>query len=129
MKYMGQALIRVAFTTAAIALAACNTQTSSSNPSALDLTGTWSGTGSYPNAPFELRLTQSGSSLRGSYSDRHDTSSSVTGSRDGSAITVSIDFGDAKLNVEGTIDDGRHVRGTMRTSALGNTPYPFAMTR
>ena len=46
-------------------------------PSASDLTGTWSGTSTYPNAPFEVRLTQSGGTLRGQYVDRHDSSVSV----------------------------------------------------
>ena len=127
MNDIGRALTPVAFAIAVMASAACDTQVA--GPTAVDLTGTWTGTGSYPNAPFELRLIQTGNTLRGSYSDRLDTTTLVTGSRDAGAIMLSIDFGDAKLNVEGTIDDGRHVRGTMRTSALGNTPYPFAMTR
>jgi polyisoprenoid-binding protein YceI len=116
----------VSFAAAAAVAIACHSSTS---PSASDLSGTWTGTGSYPNAPFELKLVQTGSSLRGSYSDRHDSSNSVDGTLAGDVMTASIDFGDAKLHFEGTVEDARRVRGTMRTSALGNTPYPFTMTR
>lgn len=114
---------------AACAVAAIGCQSSTTSPSAADLTGTWTGTGSYPNAPFEFRLTQTGSTLRGSYSDRHDSSSSIDGAVANGMMTAAVDFGDAKLHFEGTVEDARHVRGTMRTSALGNTPYPFTMAR
>lgn len=117
-----------AFAAVAITGIACNTP-SSTSPSVLDLSGTWTGTGSYPNTPFQLTLTQIGSSLRGSYADRHDSSSMVSGTLAGDVMTATIDFGDAKLHLEGTVEDVRRVRGTMRTSALGNTPYPFTMTR
>jgi hypothetical protein len=74
-------------------------------------------------------LTQTGSTLRGSYSDRHDTSTSVSGTLTGAAMTASVNFGDAQLHFEGTVESASRVQGTMRTSALGNTPYPFTMTR
>jgi hypothetical protein len=102
---------------------------SSTRPSRLDLTGTWNGTGSYPNAPFELILTQTDGTLRGSYSDQHDTSVSVNGTVNQSSITIAVDFGDAQLHFDGTVETVRRVTGTMRTSALGNTPFPFTMTR
>ena len=120
---------RIAAGFAAAAAVACLSCNNSTGPSATDLTGAWSGTGTYPNAPFQLTLTQTGSTLRGSYSDRHDSSNSVNGSLSGSAMTASINFGDAQLHFEGTVEDPQRVRGTMRTSALGNTPYPFTMTR
>src|SRR5687767_2968192 len=71
-------------------------------PSTTDLTGRLTGTGTYPNAPFQLTLTQTGSTLRGSYSDRHDTSTSVSGTLTGAAMTASVNFGDAQLHFEGT---------------------------
>jgi hypothetical protein len=111
-----------------IAAIACDRETSTT-PSPLDLTGTWSGTGTYPNAPFQLALIQTGTNLRGSYRDRLDTSSLVTGTMTGELMTAVVDFGDAKLNFDGTVDGARQIRGTMRTSALGNTPFPFTMTR
>ncbi len=112
----------------AIAAVACDHETSTT-PSPLDLTGNWTGTSGYPNAPFQLALTQTGTSLRGSYRDRLDTTSLVTGTMTGDVMTVVVDFGDGKLNLDGTVDGARQVRGTMHTSALGNTPFPFTMTR
>lgn len=98
-------------------------------PSAADLTGTWNGTSTYPNAPFQLTLTQTGSTLRGQYADRLDRSIAVTGTFSSPTVALVVDFGDAKLNLDGTLGDARTVQGTMKTSALGNTPYPFTMTR
>ena len=115
------------FATLILAASACDG--SSTSPSPMDLTGNWTGTGSYPNAPFQLTLTQSGSSLQGSYSDRLDVSLSVTGTLIGSAMTLAVNFGDAQVHLEGTAGTVRRITGTMRTSALGNTPYPFIMTR
>ena len=98
-------------------------------PSASNLTGYWSGTGTYPNAPFKLALVQSGGQLRGIYVDRHDSSSSVSGAYSTPEFTLRIDFGDAVLFLECAIKDAREVNGVHRTSALGNRPYPFTMTR
>jgi hypothetical protein len=94
-----------------------------------NLTGTWTGTGSYPNAPFELTLIQTGNNLRGSYRDRHDTSVSVGGTLSGDFMRVNVNFGDAGLLIEGTVEDAHEIRGTMRTSALGNRPFDFTMRR
>jgi len=109
-------------------LPACDSR-SPAGPTAEDLTGTWSGTSTYPNAPFELVMTQRGSRLSGRYLDRHDTSLAVDGSLTGAAVVLVVDFGDAKLNLEGTVLGARSVEGTMSTSALGNRRYPFTMTR
>jgi len=98
-------------------------------PSASNLTGYWSGTGSYPNDPFKLALIQSGNQLRGVYVDRHDVSPAVSGSYSTPEFTLRVDFGDAVLFLECAIDDARKIRGVQRTSALGNRPYPFEMTR
>lgn len=97
--------------------------------SAADLTGAWVGTGTYPNMPFKLELFQSGATLAGVYRDQHDGTSAVTGTYSSSGFTLRLDFGDAVLNIECTIDDARQVHGVMRTSALGNTPYPYTMVR
>lgn len=111
-----------------LTLNACDESTPSS-PSVANLGGTWTGTSSYPNAPFQMSLTQAGDSLRGEYADRLDRSLSLTGTYTRPAIAIVVDFGDAKLNFNGTVVDARTITGTMYTSALGNTPYSFTMTR
>jgi len=98
-------------------------------PSASNLTGYWSGTGTYPNSPFKLALVQNGGQLRGMYVDRLDSSWSVSGAYSTPEFTLRIDFGDAVLFLECAIKDAREVNGVHRTSALGNRPYPFTMTR
>lgn len=98
-------------------------------PTANDLTGRWTGTSTYPNAPFELVLTQTGVTFSGEYKDRLDTSLSVTGTYTRPTFAIVIDFGDAKLNLNGTVRTGRRADGTMFTSALGNQMFPFTMTR
>jgi hypothetical protein len=94
-----------------------------------NLSGTWSGTGTYPNAPFTLTLIQTGSRLRGSYRDQHDSSVSVDGTLNGDFMSVNVNFGDAGLLIEGEVQSAQEVRGTMRTSALGNRPFAFTMRR
>ncbi len=97
------------------------------SPTMSDLTGTWSGSATYPNAPFTLFLEQSGDTLLGYYKDQHDAGSV---SREvSSTFVLRVDFGDAVVFMECAIDDPRHIHGVMRTSALGNVPYPFSMTR
>ena len=113
---------------ASLAIAGCGSDTPT-RPSPSDLTGRWSGTSTYPNSPFELQLAQTGGSLRGSYQDAHDRSLSVGGTFADAAMGVVIDFGDAKLNLEGNVVDAHTVQGPMYTSALGNRRYPFTMTR
>jgi len=98
-------------------------------PSSTDLTGTWSGTATYPNAPFQLVLTETGETLRGRYSDGLDSSLSVAGTLSNASMTLVVDFGDAKLNLTGQVVSPRRVEGVMYTSALGNREYPFTMTR
>src|SRR5919201_3833728 len=69
-------------------------------PTMSNLTGTWSGTGSYPNAPFHLFLAQSGDTIAGYYEDRHDRGR-VTGTFGGMEFfTLVVDFGDASLRLE-----------------------------
>ena len=66
-------------------------------PSASNLTGYWSGTGSYPNAPFKLALIQDGNQVRGMYRDQLDASLAVSGSYSTPVFTLRVDFGDAVL--------------------------------
>ena len=110
-----------------VAALACDNGTT--GPSATDLTGTWTGTSTYPNAPFQLIVTQTGNTIRGQYSDALDRSISVTGTLTNPAFTIVVDFGDAKLNLNGTVMGPRRATGVMFTSALGNREYPFEMTR
>jgi hypothetical protein len=100
-----------------------------SPPSTSNLAGTWTGTGTYPNDPFKLALGQNGTDLRGTYIDQHDSSSAVTGSYTGASFTLRVDFGDAVLFLDCTVDNARQVSGVQRTPALGNRAYPFTMTR
>jgi hypothetical protein len=97
-------------------------------PSTSDLTGYWSGTGSYPNNPFKLMLIQDGTALRGTYVDQHDAGS-VSGSWTATEFTLAVNFGDAVLLLECEVEDPREVNGVQRTSALGNRPYGFTMKR
>jgi len=89
----------------------------------------WTGASTYPNAPFSLTLTQVGETLRGQYSDAHDRSTSVTGTFTSPMFAIVVDFGDAKLNVNGSVVDARTAQGVMFTSALGNRQFPLTMTR
>lgn len=121
-------LSSVVLALACIALPACESD-SPLAPSADNLAGTWTGMGTYPNMPFELVLTQTGTTLRGSYKDQHDASLSVDGTFTNPAFAIVIDFGDAKLNITGMVVSARTAEGQMFTSALGNRLYPFTMTR
>lgn len=116
----------VVLSLACLASPACDSPTA---PSADNLAGKWTGTGTYPNMPFELVLTQTGTELRGNYKDQHDTSLSVGGTFTNPTFALVIDFGDAKLNINGTVLSARTVEGQMFTSALGNKMFPFTMTR
>jgi hypothetical protein len=98
-------------------------------PSVDNLAGKWTGTSTYPNSPFELTLTQTGATLRGQYRDQLDSSSAVTGTFTPPTFAIVIDFGDAKLNIQGTVRDARNADGNMFTSALGNQMFPFTMVR
>lgn len=102
---------------------------SPASPTTVDLTGTWTGSSTYPNAPFELDLVQTGATLRGEYRDELDRSIGVTGTYTRPDFAIVVDFGDAKLNLQGTVRNARYAQGTMFTSALGNQPFPFVMTR
>ncbi len=100
-----------------------------SGPGAGDMTGRWTGTSTYPNAPFQLTLNQDGETLRGQYSDGLDRSLIVTGTFTAPTFAIVVDFGDAKLNLNGSVLGARSAQGVMFTSALGNRQYQFTMTR
>ncbi len=106
-----------------------NSPTGPMGPTAADMTGAWTGTSTYPNAPFTLTLTQTAGSLRGQYSDGLDRSQSVTGTFTSPTFGIVVDFGDAKLNLNGSVVDARNAQGVMFTSALGNRQFPLTMTR
>ena len=120
--------LRMVAVAGCLLLAAC-AQGSPAKPSPNDIQGTWTGTGTYPNVPFTLTLYYTGPILRGEYRDQHDHSLSVNGTFVAPAFALIVDFGDAKLNLTGTIIDGRTALGEMFTSALGNRKYLFTMTR
>lgn len=107
---------------------ACDDQNPAA-PSSSDLTGRWTGTSTYPNAPFQLSLTQTGGTFRGEYRDGLDLSTAVTGTFTRPTFAIVVDFGDAKLNLTGTVVNAQTAQGVMFTSALGNREYPFTMTR
>lgn len=102
---------------------------SPTSPTVTDMTGTWTGTSTYPNSPFSLTLTQSGGTLRGQYSDAHDRTTLVTGTFTSPTFAIVVDFGDAKVNLNGSLLDARTAQGVMFTSALGNRQFPLTMTR
>lgn len=83
----------------------------------------------YPNAPFQFVLRQTGTTLRGEYSDGHDRSVSVNGAYTSPTLIVDVDFGDGHLHFSGTVINARTATGNMWTSALGNRLYPFTLTR
>ena len=101
------------------------------SPSVSDLTGYWTGVGTYPNNPFKLALVQTGNQFRGSYVDsKGDWSPDVVEWRVAMPeFTLLVRFGDAGLLLESVVDDARRVKGVQRTPSLGNRPYPFEMTR
>ena len=116
----------------ALALACVATSTCGDSPvapTAADMTGTWSGMSTYPNSPFQLVLTQTGTALKGEYSDKLDRSTSVTGSYTERAFVISVNFGDAGLTISGSLAAARSAQGTMFTPSLGNQMFSFTMTR
>src|SRR5437763_1794562 len=57
-----------------------------------NLSGTWTGTSNYLNAPFQVSLVQNGAAISGQYSDRHDAGF-VTGNANGLPnVTLNVNF-------------------------------------
>jgi hypothetical protein len=94
---------------------------------AVDITGVWSGTSDYINAPFRFNFVQRGDSVSGTYQDQHDFGG-VAGVITGSHIVLDVNFGDTGIRFEGTIVDANRIRGTIRVPVLGRT-FTFEMTR
>jgi hypothetical protein len=92
-----------------------------------DLTGVWSGTSDYINAPFQFDLVQSERLVYGPYKDRHDQGSSG-GILRGNQIRLDVNFGDTGIRFEGTIETDNRIRGTLLVPVLGRS-FTFEMTR
>ena len=92
-----------------------------------DLTGLWSGTSDYPNAPFQFNLVQHGQLVSGSYQDQHD-SGSASGPVFGNRVRLDVNFGDTGIRYEGIIETANRIRGTLFVAVLGRT-FTFEMTR
>ncbi|HUE86527.1 MAG TPA: fibronectin type III domain-containing protein [Vicinamibacterales bacterium] len=92
-----------------------------------DLTGVWSGTSDYINAPFQFNLVQNGRLVSGTYQDQHDMGSGG-GELTGNHIRLDVNFGDTGIRYEGTIETDNRIRGTLLVPRLGRT-FTFEMTR
>jgi predicted phage tail protein len=92
-----------------------------------DVSGTWSGTSTYFNAPFTFNLTQSGNSVGGSYQDQHDVGS-ASGTVDGANVVLNVWFGDTGTRFSGTIEAPNRIHGIIHGGPIGG-PYPFQMIR
>jgi hypothetical protein len=91
------------------------------------LSGFWSGTSNYFNAPFAFELVQTGNRFSGRYRDRHDLGF-VSGTVNGNHIVLDVTFGDTGIRFEGTVQSANRIRGTIRGSVIGGV-YVFEMTR
>jgi hypothetical protein len=93
----------------------------------LDLSGRWTGTSDYINAPFEFMLSQRGDIVSGTYQDQKDFGG-VAGRITGTHILIDVNFGDTGIRFEGTIESDRRIRGTIRVPVLGRS-FTFELTR
>jgi hypothetical protein len=93
-----------------------------------DLTGIWSATSDYINAPFTMTLTQRGTGVGGTYRDQKDFGG-VAGEVTGNEVVIDVNFGDGGLRMHGTIESADRIRGTMLVPLLGNRTFTFDMTR
>jgi hypothetical protein len=93
----------------------------------LDLTGVWSGTSDYFNAPFQFNLVRRGPLVYGDYHDQHDKGS-ATVHLNGNRIRLDVYLGDAGIRYDGTIETANRIRGTLYVPAVGRT-FTFEMTR
>jgi hypothetical protein len=97
-------------------------------PTAIDLTGVWSGTSDYINAPFTMNITQRGSGFGGTYRDQKDVGG-VAGQVMDSQVVIDVNFGDGGFRMHGTIESHNRIRGTMFVPLLGSRTFTFEMTR
>jgi predicted phage tail protein len=96
-------------------------------PVAVNLTGRWSGTSTYFNAPFTFDLTQTGDRVGGTYRDQHDAGFAGGLVLIGSVV-IDVNFGDTGIRFQGSIETPNRIRGTIIGSVIGG-PHPFVMTR
>ena len=79
-----------------------------------DLSGVWDGViFNYFNSPFVADIVQTGSSLSGTYQDRHDRGS-VDGSVNGDRVQIHFYFGDTGMLGEARWDGADYVNGDIR---------------
>lgn len=93
-----------------------------------NLTGTWSGTSTYINAPFTMTLRQTDTRVTGQYQDQKDAGS-VSGTLVDTAVTLDVNFGDTGIRFTGTVMSSSRVSGEIFVPALGGRRFPFDMTR
>jgi hypothetical protein len=112
-----------------VAVNACGSSAASNELMVIagDLTGLWSGTSDYHNAPFQFNLSQRERLVFGPYQDQHD-SGAAFGQLSGNRIRLDVNLGDTGIRYEGTIETANRIRGTLWVP-LGGRTYPFEMTR
>jgi hypothetical protein len=111
-----------------LGIVACGRSSPTSPGGNLDVTGAWSGTSSYINAPFTMNLRHSGTAVTGEYRDRRDVGT-VSGNVSGSTITLDVNFGDTGLRFTGTLPSRDRITGEILVPALGGRRFSFEMTR
>jgi len=114
--------------------AGCGSAKTPTAPTVINLSGTWSGTSAYPNAPFQLTLNHSGSSLTGRYSDAFETDTAVAGLfiNEPGIVNMSVHSADLRLFIDGTVIGEKSVQGLISLPQPGVThppQYQFTMTR
>ncbi len=120
-----------------VAAACGSTAKTPTAPTLPDLSGTWSGTSSYPNAPFQLMLIQNGASLSGRYSDSSETDTAVTGLYlepiPGGTASMSVHSGDGRLIIDGSVRRQSPIRTIEGNITLSQNTvsqsYPVTLTR
>lgn len=94
----------------------------------LDLTGTWSGSSTYINAPFTMTLRQTGMTVSGQYRDQKDVGS-VSGTLSEPSIVFDVNFGDTGIRFTGTVESRNRITGEILVPVLGGRRFPFEMIR
>jgi hypothetical protein len=93
-----------------------------------ELSGVWSGSSTYVNAPFTMDLRQTGATVTGQYRDQRD-SGSVSGTLSGSAVALNVNFGDTGIQFTGSLVAPNRVTGEIFVAVLGGRRFPFEMVR
>jgi hypothetical protein len=97
-------------------------------PMVIDLTGVWSGTSDYINAPFTMTLTHRGGGFGGTYRDQKDFGG-VAGQVTDDQVIIDVNFGDGGFRMHGTIESATRIRGTLFVPLLGGRTFTFEMSR